>query len=145
MRICIDVQSAIAQRAGVGRYTRHLVQNLGALAKNDELSLFYFDFMRKGIPFDAPNATQRPIRWCPGRIAQDLAGRADVVKLHPHVVARHAVEERAAGIEGQRSWPKCCLLLMSALSDVESWSRKTWFGVTRRLVRMPSEAAFFCC
>jgi glycosyltransferase involved in cell wall biosynthesis len=70
MRVCIDVQSAIAQRAGVGRYTRELVENLGAMAGEDELRLFYFDFMRKGMPFSAPNATHGSVRWCPGRLAQ---------------------------------------------------------------------------
>lgn len=90
MRVCIDVQSAIAQRAGVGRYTRQLVENLSAMAGSDELRLFYFDFMRKGIPCDVPKTTQAPAHWCPGRLAQAawktiswppfdfFAGQADV-------------------------------------------------------------------
>jgi hypothetical protein len=32
MRICVDVQSAVTQRSGVGRYTRELVEHLGPLA-----------------------------------------------------------------------------------------------------------------
>jgi glycosyltransferase involved in cell wall biosynthesis len=70
MRVCIDVQSAIAQRAGVGRYTRQLAENLCLTSDSDELELFYFDFMRKGVPFNAPNAARVPVRWCPGRLAQ---------------------------------------------------------------------------
>lgn len=70
MKVCIDIQSAVTQRAGVGRYTRELVRNLGAMAANDSLSLFYFDFMRRGKPFDAPNAAMKPVRFCPGSLAQ---------------------------------------------------------------------------
>ncbi|MDP6522633.1 MAG: glycosyltransferase family 1 protein [Kiritimatiellia bacterium] len=70
MRICIDVQSAITQRAGVGRYTMQLVQNLAPLATEDELALFYFDFKRKGRPLDVPGCEHRAVRWCPGRLVQ---------------------------------------------------------------------------
>ena len=71
MRVCIDIQSAIAQRAGVGRYTKRLVEELAALrAPADELALFYFDFQRRGVPFPVPGATQRAVRWLPGRYVQ---------------------------------------------------------------------------
>jgi len=70
MHICIDIQAAIAQRAGVGRYVKCLVEHLGPLAGADRLSLFYFDFQRRGIPFPAPQAAQRACRWLPGRVAQ---------------------------------------------------------------------------
>lgn len=70
MKICIDIQSAIAQRAGVGRYTKLLVQNLGKTAGDDELYLAYFDFTRHAMPFSVENAVKRPIRLCPGRLAQ---------------------------------------------------------------------------
>lgn len=71
MKVCIDIQSTLAQRAGVGRYTRQLVQHLG-LSKNadDKLSLFYFDFKRQGIPFELNGAETCPVRFCPGRLAQ---------------------------------------------------------------------------
>lgn len=91
MRVCIDIQSAIAQRAGVGRYTKLLVEHLAAArAPADELALFYFDFQRRGVPFAVPGAVQRACRWLPGRYVQkawktigwppfDLfAGRADL-------------------------------------------------------------------
>jgi len=70
MRICLDIQSAVSQRAGVGRYTRKLAEQLGRLAQDDVFRLFYFDFQKKGEPFEAPGAEQRAVRWCPGRIAQ---------------------------------------------------------------------------
>ncbi len=70
MRVCIDIQSAIAQRAGVGRYTKSLVEHLGPLAGPDELRLFYFDFKRAGVPLSADHATHRAVRWLPGRVVQ---------------------------------------------------------------------------
>jgi glycosyltransferase involved in cell wall biosynthesis len=70
MRICIDIQSAVAQRAGVGRYTQKLVEHLGEFAASDEVSLFYFDFQRRGLSFPTPNSRQQAIRWCPGRYVQ---------------------------------------------------------------------------
>jgi glycosyltransferase involved in cell wall biosynthesis len=90
MKVCVDVQSAIAQRAGVGRYTRSLVQHLAPLRGADELALFHFDFLRRGEPLPAPGARSAAVRWCPGRIVQAawkrvgwppfdrLAGAADV-------------------------------------------------------------------
>ncbi|MCE9616202.1 MAG: glycosyltransferase family 4 protein [Lentisphaerae bacterium] len=70
MDICIDVQAAIAQRAGVGRYTQLLVQHLDRLAADHRLRLFFFDFHRRGLPFPVQRATSQPMTWCPGRLAQ---------------------------------------------------------------------------
>ncbi|MBU0676660.1 MAG: glycosyltransferase family 4 protein [Verrucomicrobia bacterium] len=70
MKACIDIQSTITQRAGVGRYTKSLVEQLAATRGHDELELFYFDFKRKGAPYNVDGAEQRAIRWCPGRIVQ---------------------------------------------------------------------------
>ncbi len=70
MKVCIDIQAAIAQRAGVGRYTKCLVEHLAAHAGQDQLRLFYFDFQRHGIPFPVPGAEQRAVRWVPGRFVQ---------------------------------------------------------------------------
>jgi glycosyltransferase involved in cell wall biosynthesis len=90
MQICIDIQPAVTQRAGVGRYTRLLVEHLDALAEKDELRLFSFDFKGQGAPIPTQHAVQNSLRWCPGRLAQGLwknlnwppfeffAGRADV-------------------------------------------------------------------
>ncbi len=90
MKVCIDIQAAIAQRAGVGRYTKLLVEHLGNLRGDDELFLFYFDFKRQGVPFAVEGATQRTVRRVPGRVIQKawktigwppferFAGKADV-------------------------------------------------------------------
>jgi glycosyltransferase involved in cell wall biosynthesis len=80
----------VAQRAGVGRYTKHLVEHLGEFAGGDRISLFYFDFQRRGLLFSVTGAEPYPVRWCPGSLAQQawkrlrwppfdrLAGPADL-------------------------------------------------------------------
>jgi glycosyltransferase involved in cell wall biosynthesis len=90
MRVVVDIQAAIAQRAGVGRYTKSLVEHLGALKGPDEVGLFYFDFKGRGAPFPVNGAEQKAVHWFPGRVAQRawkslgwppfnwLAGPADV-------------------------------------------------------------------
>lgn len=90
MRVCVDIQAAVAQRAGVGRYVRCLVERLARHAAGDTLSLFYFDFRGRGEAPDAPGAQLRTIGWMPGRLAQQawkrfgfppfdwFAGRADL-------------------------------------------------------------------
>ena len=70
MKVCIDIQSAIAQRAGVGRYTKHLVEHLSYLRGSDQLNLFYFDFKRRGVPFPVEGAQQTVVRFLPGRYVQ---------------------------------------------------------------------------
>jgi len=98
MRICFDIQSAIAQRAGVGRYAKLLAQHLGATAGENRLVLFYFDFKRKGMPFRVPNATHKAVGWCPGRVASlawktldwppfdQFAGSADIYHFPNFIV-----------------------------------------------------------
>jgi len=98
MKVCVDIQSAVAQPAGVGRYTRQLIRHLSLTANQHQLSLFYFDFKRVGITFDTPNATLLPMRWLPGRLVQtswkmlnwppfeQLAGPADVYHF-PNFIA----------------------------------------------------------
>lgn len=90
MQCCIDIQAALAQRAGVGRYTQALVEHLAPLAGDDALRCFCFDFKRAGIPLRLSQAEIRCIRWCPGRLVQRawktihfppfdwLAGPADI-------------------------------------------------------------------
>lgn len=70
MKICIDIQSAVTQRAGVGRYTKLLVQNLDEIIKEHSLHLVYFDYKKNGAPFRTKTATHKAVRWCPGRAAQ---------------------------------------------------------------------------
>ena len=90
MRVCVDIQAGVAQRAGVGRYTKSLVEHLAPLAGPDELRLFHFDFRRRGDGFPVEGVTWRTVRWCPGALAQQawkrnlwppfewFAGAADV-------------------------------------------------------------------
>lgn len=70
MRVCIDIQSAIGARAGVGRYTLMLAQHLGALRGPHELATFHFDFRRRGLPFMAEETESRVCNWLPGRVPQ---------------------------------------------------------------------------
>ena len=70
MDVCIDIQAAVSQRAGVGRYTKLLAEHLPAAAGADRLTLFSFDFRRAGSPLHTPGARHRTVRWCPGRAAQ---------------------------------------------------------------------------
>ena len=70
MRVCIDGQSAVAQRAGVGRYTKLLVQHLGPLAGEDALELFYFDFRRRGARLGTESVRHKAVHWVPGRVVQ---------------------------------------------------------------------------
>ncbi len=94
----MDIQSAVGQTAGVGRYTRTLAEGLGAQAGTDSLSLFYFDFRGNAQTLPAPGARIQRIRWCPGRLVQKawktiqwppfdlLAGPADLF-FFPNFVA----------------------------------------------------------
>lgn len=70
MKVCVDIQPAVAQRAGVGRFTKCLVEQLAVDCGDDELSLFYFDFKRNGLGFPVGGATTRPVQWVPGRYVQ---------------------------------------------------------------------------
>jgi len=97
MKVAIDIQSAVTQRAGVGRYTRELAANLAATMPEGQLLLPYFDFKRHAEPFTIPHATMHPIRWIPGRAIQGawnmlrfppynwLAGNADLY-LFPNFI-----------------------------------------------------------
>jgi glycosyltransferase involved in cell wall biosynthesis len=90
VRVCIDIQAAVAQRAGVGRYVKSLVEHLGGHRGTDEIRLFHFDFQRRGVPFEAAGTVARAVRWIPGRVVQQawkrvgfppfdaFAGAADV-------------------------------------------------------------------
>lgn len=90
MKVCMDIQAALGQRAGVGRYVRELLFHLGAEKGADELAAFYFDFKRTGLDAVPPGVELRSCRWLPGRFAQAawkrlgfppyewFAGRADL-------------------------------------------------------------------
>lgn len=70
MRVCLDIQSAVGARAGVGRYTKLLAEHLAPLRGEHELALFHFDFQRRGLNFSIEGANSRTCRWLPGRLAQ---------------------------------------------------------------------------
>ena len=71
MKVCLDVQPAVAQTAGVGRYTRMLAEHLGAAAgEADTVVLVYFDFRGQAVPFATPGAAPRRVRLVPGRLAR---------------------------------------------------------------------------
>lgn len=72
MRVCMDIQSAVTQRAGVGRYTKMLAEELAATRGENDLSLFYFDYQRRCKPAPVRGAKFNVCRWMPGRIAQGL-------------------------------------------------------------------------
>jgi glycosyltransferase involved in cell wall biosynthesis len=82
MRVCLDIQPALAQRAGVGRYTRMLGEHLAPLRGDDQLAFFYFDFKRKGCDFLPAGAESRAVRWLPGRFAQNLWKRINFPPYH---------------------------------------------------------------
>ena len=60
----------MAQRAGVGRYARMLVEHLGGFCEGDTLSYFYFDFKKQGDALALGQKHARVCRWIPGRIVQ---------------------------------------------------------------------------
>jgi glycosyltransferase involved in cell wall biosynthesis len=70
MKVCMDIQAALGQRAGVGRYVRELLFHLGAEKGADKLAAFYFDFKRIGLDAVPPGVEMRSCRWMPGRVAQ---------------------------------------------------------------------------
>jgi glycosyltransferase involved in cell wall biosynthesis len=70
MKVCLDIQSTLGPRAGVGRYTKMLAEHLGPTRGPHQLVLFHFDFRGRGAPFFVEGATSRRVRWIPGRAAQ---------------------------------------------------------------------------
>lgn len=100
MKVLMDIQSAVTQRAGVGRYTRELLEHLPAvMPTGNSLSGFYFDFKghaRNDIP---EIITLKRCGWCPGRVAEQVwkrtnwppydwfSGKADIFHF-PNFTAR---------------------------------------------------------
>ena len=105
---CLDYQPAVAQGAGIGRYTRQLAVNLlPALAPDERLRLFFCDFRRKAARDPVPGAEARAFRLLPGALMQKawtklgapafdrLAGAADVFHF-ANFVARPVRRGRVA-------------------------------------------------
>ena len=70
MKVSIDIQSAITQGAGVGRYTRSLVDHLPHASGKDDIQLCYFDFKRQCTLAPTDKLQHRAVRWMPGRFVQ---------------------------------------------------------------------------
>lgn len=70
MIVSLQLQAAIGQRAGVGRYVHTLAPLLAARRGEDELLGFYFDFRRKGSPFPEGLMREKAVRWIPGALVQ---------------------------------------------------------------------------
>ena len=88
---CLDYQPAVAQGAGIGRYTGALARALvPALSPGESLRLFYCDFHRRAVRSPVPGAEARAFRLVPGAVLQKawtklgvpafdrFSGRADV-------------------------------------------------------------------
>ena len=69
----MDYQPAVAQGAGIGRYTRLLAAEIASiLDPGDGLRLFYCDFKRAGNPPDVPGAMPVAFRLLPGAAMQKM-------------------------------------------------------------------------
>lgn len=89
MKICIDIQPAVSQCAGIGRYTSELVNHLPADTGLD-FELFYLDFKGKAVPPTTNTCTLNRYSALPGMLIQQawkrlgwprfdkLAGPADL-------------------------------------------------------------------
>jgi len=78
MRVCLQIQAAIDQRAGVGRYVHTLVPELAATRGEDTLAGFYFDFRKNGSPFPAGMLEEHACRILPGALVQQCWKRLGV-------------------------------------------------------------------
>lgn len=71
MIVSLQLQAAIAQRAGVGRYVHTLAPLLAARkGAEDRLLGFYFDFRGNGSPFPPGTLEEHRVRWVPGALVQ---------------------------------------------------------------------------
>lgn len=71
MIVSLQLQAAIAQRAGVGRYVHTLAPLLAARkGADDRLLGFYFDFRNNGSPFPPGTLEEHRVRWVPGAAVQ---------------------------------------------------------------------------
>lgn len=70
MKVCMHIQAAIDQRAGVGRYVHTLVPELAALKGENDLAGFYFDFRRRGSPFPEGLLSEEAYHLLPGALIQ---------------------------------------------------------------------------
>ncbi len=73
MKLAIQIQPAVTQRAGIGRYTRELVEHLVPLLDPESsMRLDYFDFRGNATPPALARQNLNPIRWIPGRLIEKI-------------------------------------------------------------------------
>jgi glycosyltransferase involved in cell wall biosynthesis len=65
----MDIQPAVSQRAGIGRYVAELVANLPP-QEDIDFDLFYLDFKGKAVPPAAPGCNLKRFSLFPGRFIQ---------------------------------------------------------------------------
>lgn len=70
MKVCIDIQSVIANRTGVGRYTCELVKALSKIVNKGDITLSYFNFLGRYEGLDYFQNKQ--IKFIPGRLYNQL-------------------------------------------------------------------------
>lgn len=102
IKVNIDVQSVVGNITGVGKYTKHLVETMDQMSgeTNDmDLSMFYFDFKRKGVKIQSEHLRRHAVQWAPGCLFSQswkylnfppynwLAGSADLYHF-PNFIVR---------------------------------------------------------
>lgn len=93
MIVSLQLQAAIAQRAGVGRYVHTLAPLLAAhKGVDDRLLGFFFDFRNNGSPFPAGTLEEHRVRWVPGAAVQQAwkrLGFPPYTWFAPHADVHH--------------------------------------------------------
>ena len=71
MKIAIDVQPTLHQKAGISRYIEGLIKGLDETDSDNEYLLNYFDFRKRGCPVETSrnNFKHNSFKWIPGRLA----------------------------------------------------------------------------
>ena len=125
MKVCLDAQAAVGQRAGVGRYAKCLAEALSERIHPDELELFWFDWRGRSAAIRLPGISTRVQRWTPRRLVQAgweafgwppfdrFSGPADVLTLIRSQAAPFVVIdlERVGGLVPAR---KCASIAQAA-------------------------------
>lgn len=71
MKICMDYQPAVGQRAGIGRYTKMLAEGLSRqLTEAEQLRLFYCDFRRRVVVPTLSHVEPKAFYAMPGAVLQ---------------------------------------------------------------------------
>jgi len=118
VRVCIDAQAAVAQRSGIGRYTKLLVQHLAPLRGDDELVAAWLDARGRGGGLGVAGVEERRVRFVPARLLRAswkilrfppfdaIAGRADLYHF-PNFVIPPLARGRAVVTVHDLSFVRC--------------------------------------